>query len=569
MSTLQNIRPELRELINNLSEIVNIEMAIFDEEAHLLACTEVYLENKGESVHSNSIEEALLQENVIVNKPGYMNSCIGCRFNNNCPSKIEILNRIQLDNSPIGVLSFTSFSEEGHKRISSNTLAYLKLLKQTSNLISSFAISKNYNYKYTIMEKTINKLIQISDKNIIITNDKGNITYCNPPIDQISSFCDLYTRSIYQILPNNISKEIIDGKKINRKCRIDDTSSNTITSYPIKNSDTILGHIIEIKNNKNTKQKNINKPFLDNIITKDKNIIALKRKIKKVSNSTSSVIISGETGTGKELFAKGIHYSSDKKNEPFIPINCANIPDNLFESELFGYEEGAFTGAKKGGKLGYFQLANNGTLFLDEIAELPIHQQSKLLRVLQDHVILPVGSTELIPIDVRIIAATNKNLEEMLEKGSFREDLYYRLNVIPINIPPLRERKKDIEILTYHFLEKYCIKLQKNFTKISNDVIEKFYEYNWPGNIRELENIIEYAVNMEESDYITLDSLPKKLLDHKNMKVKDKINYIELNMIQSLLNKNGWDMNGKEKTADELGISLRTLYRRIKELEDI
>jgi len=267
--------------------------------------------------------------------------------------------------------------------------------------------------------------------------------------------------------------------------------------------------------------------------------------------------------------AKAIHYTSKRANNPFIPINCANIPDSLFESELFGYEEGAFTGAKKGGKLGLFELANGGSIFLDEIGELPIYLQAKLLRVLQENAIQRLGSITNIPVDIRIIAATNQDLESMVNENKFRADLFYRLNVIPIYLPPLNQRLSDIDILSTHFIEKYNRKLMKNINNISKEALELMKSYSWPGNVRELENTIEYAINMEDTEIIHIESLPHRIRKKANGKndFKELIAQKEADLIINVLNKHGWDLEGKQKASKELGISIRTLYRKLKELE--
>lgn len=217
---------------------------------------------------------------------------------------------------------------------------------------------------------------------------------------------------------------------------------------------------------------------------------------KAYARGDSTVLIRGETGTGKELFARALHTASSRADNIFVPVNCAAIPDTLLESELFGYEEGTFTGALKGGKQGLFELANGGTLFLDEIGETSSHLQAKLLRVLQDRKVRRIGSRREISVDVRILAATNRNLEEMIPTGSFREDLYYRLNVIPLFLPPLRERREDIPLLVDFFLSRFSAKLHKHVDTVSETALQKLCAYAWPGNIRELENVIERAINI-------------------------------------------------------------------------
>jgi transcriptional regulator with PAS, ATPase and Fis domain len=229
----------------------------------------------------------------------------------------------------------------------------------------------------------------------------------------------------------------------------------------------------------------------------------------RIARSNSTVLLRGASGTGKEIFARAIHQWSGRSGH-FIPINCGAIPEALLESEFFGYDAGAFTGAKREGKPGKFELADGGTIFLDELGTMPLHLQSKLLRVLEERRVDRLGGKQSFPVNVRIISATNENLEERVKDGRFREDLYFRLNVIPLAIPPLRERPEDIEMLGIHYLNRYCKILGKNISKIADDLLEWMTSYAWPGNIRELSNIIEYAVNVEDSELLTISSLPPR-----------------------------------------------------------
>lgn len=289
-------------------------------------------------------------------------------------------------------------------------------------------------------------------------------------------------------------------------------------------------------------------------------------------------MVRGESGTGKELFARAIHNSSSRKNNMFIAINCASIPENLLESELFGYEKGAFTDASNTGKIGRFELANGGTLFLDEIGDLPLHLQPKLLRVLQDGSFMRLGGSKKIDVDFRLITATNRNLEEMIKDNTFREDLYYRLNVIPINIPPLRERREDICVIAKNKLEHYCFKLNKEMKEFSKELQEIFCNYNWSGNIRELENIIEYLVNISEEKIISADLLPRSfyLNNQKEAVIEISNNYIEdgknlkemtenfeKSVLVDYLKEYGHSTNGKQIIAEKLGMNLSTLYRKL------
>ena len=305
---------------------------------------------------------------------------------------------------------------------------------------------------------------------------------------------------------------------------------------------------------------------LDDILGESQQIINLKEKVKMVSNSDISILIRGESGTGKELFAHSIHQLSSRSQKPFIKVNCGAIPENLLESELFGYEEGAFTGAKKGGKKGKFQLANGGTLFLDEIGDMPLSMQVKLLRALQDGEIEPIGSTKSISVNVRIIAATNRPLENMIEEIRFREDLFYRINVVPFSVPPLRERAEDLTLLIAYFIDKVTNRLGKRIVGIESNVLEILKSYSWPGNIRELENVIEAAVHLTKGEQITLDSLPDYLQSQtaiyrfKNKKLKDIVEETEQWVLKQSLERNKDD---KALVGRELGVSRSTLYEKL------
>ncbi|MCF0144678.1 MAG: sigma 54-interacting transcriptional regulator, partial [Firmicutes bacterium] len=241
---------------------------------------------------------------------------------------------------------------------------------------------------------------------------------------------------------------------------------------------------------------------LESIISKSPEMEQVKRRAFQVAHSDSTILITGESGTGKGLLARSIHRESDRADQPFVTVNCAAIPEMLLESELFGYEKGAFTGAEKDGKPGKFQLADKGTIFLDEIGDMPLHLQVKLLNCLQNKQVDPVGGSKPVDVDVRVIAATNKELEKMIEEKTFREDLYFRLNVIPIYLPPLRERREDVDILLDFALRKFNLRLNKRIIGFSEEARRVLNKYSWPGNVREIENAVEYAVNMEDGEYI-------------------------------------------------------------------
>ncbi|MFQ5455022.1 MAG: sigma-54-dependent transcriptional regulator [Nitrospirota bacterium] len=296
--------------------------------------------------------------------------------------------------------------------------------------------------------------------------------------------------------------------------------------------------------------------------------------IQKVAQSKATVLLQGESGTGKELFARALHYLSPRKNEAFIAINCAAIPGELLESELFGHEKGAFTGASAT-KIGKFQLSDKGTIFLDEIGDLDISLQAKMLRVIEGNDIMRIGGTEEIKIDVRVITATNKNLQEEIAKKNFREDLFYRLSVLPIYIPPLRERKEDIPLLVEYFISFYCKELNKNIKTVSDEAMKLMMDYTWTGNIRELQNCIERTVILSNTDVILPEHLGLKLQEEDNIYLRDiplngtlhevsstATKIAEANLIKRVMKETG---GNKTRASEKLEVSYKTLLTKIKE----
>ncbi len=326
---------------------------------------------------------------------------------------------------------------------------------------------------------------------------------------------------------------------------------NALKSHQLEKEVKLLKQEIE-------KQYNFN-----NIIGQSKAMQSVYELINKVLDNDTTVLITGESGTGKEVIAKAIHYNGKRKDYPFIAVDCASIPETLIESELFGHEKGAYTGATNR-KKGKFEIANKGTLFLDEIGNLRLDVQAKLLRVLQEKEIYRVGGNERIKVNVRIIAATNADLEKLIKEGKFREDLYYRLNVVPIKLPPLRERKDDIPLLIQHFLNKYNKEYNKN-VKFNNEVIKILYDYPWPGNVRELENLVQRMVVISTSPIITVNDLPQNIISTTNItsdiiKPGMSLDDVEKIFILETLKKFNFNLS---KTAKILGITRKTLHNKI------
>ncbi len=304
-----------------------------------------------------------------------------------------------------------------------------------------------------------------------------------------------------------------------------------------------------------------------NIVGQSPQMKEVFKLIEKVAKTKGNVLITGKSGTGKELVARAIHYNSDRANKPFVAINCGAIVGTLMESEFFGHKKGSFTGAIRD-KDGFFKIANGGTLFLDEVGDIPLHLQVKLLRAIEEGVIMPVGGTTPIHIDVRIIAATNRDLLKDVEEGRFRDDLYYRLNVVEIKLPSLNERKEDIPLLVDHFIKKYNKELKRRVLGTDNETMRILMNYPWKGGIRELENVIERALILCEGDYITKHDLPPNMVREEYLssvpdRLKDAVAAFEKEHILNILRRTG---NNKEEAAKLLDISLSSLYRKMDEL---
>ena len=303
----------------------------------------------------------------------------------------------------------------------------------------------------------------------------------------------------------------------------------------------------------------------DDIVAVTPAVARVKDLAQRIAVTDATVLLESESGTGKELYAQAIHNASSRRDGVFVAINCSNFNANMLESELFGYTEGAFTGAKRGGKMGLFEAASGGTLFLDEISEMDVGLQAKLLRVLQEHTIRPVGGLKEVAVDVRVIAACNADLPAYVATGKFRKDLYYRLSTFPLHIPPLRERPGDIPALAQAILEDFSHKLRRPF-RLTEDAIARLQAHSWPGNVRELRNVLEFSAYLTPSGVINQEALPSDLVHQQEdagLSLAQRTRAFEKRVILNLLEKNGTSLEGKKRTAAQLGISLASLYNKL------
>jgi len=421
---------------------------------------------------------------------------------------------------------------------------------------------------FNLIKIAFNTILNKLEVSIIIVNENNDIIFTNHK-DLQGKKLDNRKDKIYTIYLNVLEKTKRSKKKNISYYTVDDEEKCVMCS-PLKKDKDIVGYVICITSKENFrvfnsgyKRKDDNK-FVNfhGIIAQSEEMLNIIQLIEKLANIDSTVLIIGETGTGKELIAKALHNSSKRRKKPFIKVNCGAIPESLFEGEFFGVAKGAYTGAYTSRK-GKIESADGGTLFLDEVGELPLTMQVKLLRFLQEKEFERIGDPTTYKVDVRIVAATNRDLKKLVAQGKFRKDLFYRLNVFVIKVPPLRKRKKDIFLLTDYFLKLYCNKFNRSSLKISEEVKKFFEEYYWPGNVRELKHLIEYSVIMSKNDIIEPRDLPEDLygyfkLNHNNNKLS--CNNDEKTEILKILEKVKWN---KTRAAKLLGISRRTLYRKL------
>ena len=563
MTCLEEIRSSAERLVTAASDALRLEMAIFDSDSNLFYCTPTYLKKKGRTVHTPSIQEVLENGSILVTDPGNMPACIGCRFKEHCPSTIEILCCIHADTATAGVLSFTSFTREGQRRITENTSVYLNAITELGNLLGDLIVNHAGGRTIGAADPAISAALEFCPQPLLFTDPHGVILQYNQLASNMLKMCNVSNTSLWQIFPAATVKKITEGNHLFEKQAIIGGRATKLTTRPVMQDGQPAALLVRMDGELGNPDDDAG--FFGSIIGGSPAAKTMLRIIKRVADSPSPVLITGETGTGKELAARSIHEQSKRNKYPFVAINCSSIPENLFESELFGYEEGAFTGARKGGKMGKIEMAQGGTLFLDEIGELPLSIQPKLLRILQEYELERVGSNKKIHLDVRIIAATNRDLSEMVEEKTFREDLFYRLNVINLKLPPLRERKGDIMPIAENYLKKLHLKMETPLQSFSEEVRERFAAYPWPGNVRELQNAIEYAANICESDVMTLQqkaAKPQKAPKARALPAMES----EARQLTALLEKYGHTLEGKKRIASELNISLRTLYRKLDRL---
>ena len=581
-SVLMQIQPTIQRFARMLASVLQLEVEIVDENLCRVAGTGAYGKFLGRQLSGNSrLLRHVLETKTekVVTQSRFDPLCEGCDSKENCREKAFLGTPVILQDRCVGVISLIAVTHEQQEHISDNLREFSDYVRHISTIFVSKLLEDQG--PGDNISKIFATMIDNMDQGVLVVDDESRVQFVNQTA--------LKTLGVVQ---NNIIGKPIRFRPLTFESNFTHGHMQHIVSWDDK-SELIIGQLHNIQGRQlflmafhqsHTSFSVANapdEPHIEQLVGECRVMRQLKRLISRIAPSPSSVMVVGESGTGKEVVARAIHKLSGRRNKPFIAINCAAIPEQLLESELFGYVKGAFTGASANGKTGLIQAANTGTLFLDEIGDMPLMLQAKLLRAIEAREILPIGASSPIQVDIRIISATNQNLAQFIAEGKFREDLFYRLNVISITLPPLRERQEDIELLVHYFLHLHTRRLGSVYPGIAPDVVEILRKHRWPGNLRELSNLMEYLVNVVPSGEV-IDStlLPPNLLNNGTTEQSDvtevseahlalddaggtALEEMEKQMIREALSRH----NSKKEVADELGIGIATLYRKIKKYE--
>lgn len=598
MSLLREIQKTAQQVAEAISAALQIECEIVDDTMTIIAGTGKYKERINAKEEDGQVDAGYLYGRVICNNQAYFveNARSDPSYD---PSVLvgqteelaELCAPIHYEGKVIGVIGLIAFDEMQHQFLLANKLPLLTFLQRMSELLTGKIAGQDALRNWKKTTRQLEVLIESIHEGIIAIDENGIITTCNQTAQQLiqKKKEELIGVSIEQVWPNSPMLDVLySGKgyleQEERYTAADHDMHFIITARPILIDNKVAGVAASFRKMADMRRlayaltgetKDL---FFSEIKGKSRSLTLVLKQAEQVARGTSNILITGESGTGKGMLAAAIHSASSRRNGPFIIVNCGAIPETLLESELFGYVGGAFTGAKKEGKAGKFELADGGTIFLDEIGDLPLHLQVKLLHVLQTKQVERVGSNQFIPVNVRVISATNKNLEDMVETKEFRSDLYFRLNVIPLHMPPLRERSEDIPLLIDTFLEKYRHTTNPAIIDFTSEAKELLTQYPWPGNVRELENAVEYAMNMERTSYIGIESIPPRVkqflpsvsgkglaeeLPVTENSLKEQLRQVEEQILIRMLKRYGNTLEAKRIIAEKLGIGLATLYRKL------
>lgn len=574
MTHLKKIQEAVIQYARIMAEVVQADVVIVDTDFFRIAGTGIFEDEIGTYVGNTAFvfnDVMRTGKQMIIADPGHHHLCAKCPNGGNCNETYEISAPILLGTKVIGVIGLACVNEEQKEHIQIKQNTYLEFLKQIADMIAAKAMEQEEKERNRELNRILREMINQVSQSVLVLDEQNNILTANKAARELLHLPEEdLSRTVAEIQEtgdamNHLQEYMLTVR--DRKYTVMGSLYDMKSDSDSANRMLLFSDIHELQNQLYEYSQKARTFGDDGIIGSSAVTRDLIKNIKKIAKANTTVLITGESGTGKEVVARSIWKTSDRADKPFVVVNCASIPDATMESELFGYVAGTFPGAEPAGRMGEFELANKGVIFLDEIGDLPLHLQGKLLRVLQEHRITRVGSNQSVPIDVRIIAASYRNLHEMMEKKAFRKDLYYRLNVIPLHVAPLRERKEEIEEFVMYFINRYCRLQEKKFQHMEPEVMHLLRRYDWPGNVRELQNVVEFMVSMMEEDGVIERSNLNLDLWSISTGIEDKyvhnIKELEEKEIQKALWIYGDSTEGKRRIAQKLGIGIATLYRKM------
>jgi PAS domain S-box-containing protein len=589
MSRLAQVSESGQKVAEAIASVLKVEVEIIDTDLMRVAGTGIIRNDVGSRLLRGLVNKHVLQSgnHIFINEAGFHPICMSCPLSGHCFYRASIVYPITAETEVIGTISLIAFDDAQKETLSKNTESLIEFIGRMADLISSKALEREITTERLVMANRLEAVVDAVYEGVLAVNSEGMITHFNQSAERLfgAKKDHIIGKDAKVILPSLPLAEVLeDGKGFSSREVFFNFGERKLhllsTARPIKvENNLVVGVVATFRDFKETQrlayeimstQEMIDFEDLAGI---SKSFTDVKSKAVKISSGNLTLLIIGESGTGKEVFARAIHANGPHGHRPFVSINCGAIPENLLETELFGYDEGAFPGARRGGKQGKFELANGGAIFLDEIGNLSLYLQAKLLRYLQDRRIERVGGTRMIPVDVRVIAATNNDLQEMVRKNLFRDELYYSLSVITLAIPPLRERLEDIPLLLDFYMKRFSKLLGKDIRGFSDEAMRACIKYYWPGNVRELVYAVEYAINLEENQFISLESLTPEIREVTKKRTRDgvagdghllQLAQLEKEAITTALDRFGWSDDGKIRAARALGISRATIYRKIQ-----
>ncbi len=574
-SKLADIRRFTQEVALATAAVTRIDFSIIDENLVRVSGSGNYIDEVDFILPAHSISDQILKTGqvYVLEHPREDPRCKKCSYMGHCKELAEISYPVVLNGTPIGNMVLVAFTKEQRKLLLEHRNDYIEFLSKIANLLVNKIESKEKARQVSLLKQQLETLINKIDQGIVYVDENGKVQFFNTIAKQYLLEELNYGLLMEYFLPE-ISWPVTDqiDKLVSR-----DNETYSVSVKPLEG----VGALVEIQLITTIQRKehdirrrmatktHVAEATFDDLVGNHPEFLKTVEIARKYSVVDATVLITAETGTGKELFAQSLHNMSPRRNGPFVAVNCAALPESLLESELFGYVGGAFTGAKRSGKVGLFEQAHRGTIFLDEIAEMPFRLQSSLLRVLQHKEVMRIGDDKLIPVDVRIITATNKDLRALVDKEQFREDLYYRLNILRLEIPPLRRRREDIPLLVQHFAIQVCRTYKRPPISFSKECGERLSNHHWPGNIRELYNVIQRAVLLAVEPIINvnvIDGILEHTGDEGNVQnqrfdldLTGSFKDIQRQIIQQLFE----GSKSEDEVARILGISKTTLWRRM------